>query len=48
MAMMVFITITYKHDWEVVRKVAEDTGTVFNRAAFDRENAKEAETKKKL
>ena len=43
-----FHAINYQRDWAVVRKVAEDTGTVFNRAAFDRENAKEAETKKKL
>lgn len=37
----------YQRDWAIVRKVAEDTGTAFNRAAFDRENAKEAESKKK-
>ena len=42
-----FHVINYQRDWAVVRKVAEDTGTVFNRAAFDRENAKETEAKKK-
>ncbi len=42
-----FHPVNYQRDWAVVRKVAEDTGTAFNRAAFDRENAKEAEAKKK-
>ena len=42
-----FHTVTYQKDWAIVRKVAEDTGTAFNRAAFDRENAKETEAKKK-
>ena len=42
-----FHAANYQRDWAVVRRVAEDTGTAFNRAAFDRENAKEAEAKKK-
>lgn len=42
-----FHPVDYQRDWSVVRKVAEDTGTAFNRTAFDRENAKEAESKKK-
>lgn len=42
-----FLAADYQRDWAVVRKVAKDTGTVFNRAAFDRENAKEAEAKAK-
>ena len=42
-----FWAVDYKKDWAVVRQVAEATGTPFNRAAFDREAAKEAEAKKK-
>ena len=42
-----FHPAVYQRDWAIVRKVAEDTGTAFNRAAFDRENAKEAESRKK-
>ena len=42
-----FHAADFQRDWAVVRKVAEDTGTVFNRAAFDRENAVAAEGKKK-
>ena len=42
-----FWAVDYKKDWAVVRQVAEATGTPFNRAAFDREAAKEAESKKK-
>lgn len=34
-----FHAADFQRDWAVVRKVAEDTGTAFNRAAFDRENA---------
>ena len=34
-----FHAADFKRDWAVVRKVAEDTGTAFNRAAFDRESA---------
>lgn len=42
-----FWPVDYQKDWGVVRQVAEVTGTPFNRAAFDREAAKEAEAKKK-
>ncbi len=42
-----FWPVDYKKDWAVVRQVAEATGTPFNRAAFEREAAKEAESKKK-
>ena len=34
-----FHAADFKRDWAVVRKVAEDTGTAYNRAAFDREAA---------
>jgi phosphonate transport system substrate-binding protein len=34
-----FHAADFQRDWAVVRKVADDTGTAFNRAAFDRENA---------
>ncbi|MEP7156345.1 MAG: phosphate/phosphite/phosphonate ABC transporter substrate-binding protein [Betaproteobacteria bacterium] len=36
-----FHPANYEKDWAIVRKVAEDTGTAFNRAAFERENAAE-------
>ena len=43
-----FVPITYQKNWEVVRKVAEGSGTPYNKAAFDREAAREAaEAKKK-
>ena len=42
-----FWPVEYRKDWAVVRQVAEATGTPFNRAAFEREAAKEAEAKKK-
>jgi len=38
-----FFPITYKKDWEIVRKVAEGSGEKFNRAAFDDLAKKEAE-----
>ncbi|MCY7387940.1 MAG: phosphate/phosphite/phosphonate ABC transporter substrate-binding protein [Burkholderiales bacterium] len=41
-----FHAADFKRDWAVVRKVAEDTGTAYNRAGFDRENAA-ADAKKK-
>ena len=37
-----FFPITYQKDWAVVRKIAEETGTPFNRAAYDKESAREA------
>ena len=36
-----FFPITYQKDWAVVRKVAEETGTPFNRAAYEKEAARE-------
>lgn len=36
-----FLPITYKADWALVRKVAEDSGTPYNRTGFDRERAAE-------
>lgn len=42
-----FHVADFKRDWAVVRKVAEDTGTAYNRAGFDRENSAAAESKKK-
>lgn len=42
-----FFPITYQKDWEVVRDVAEKTGTPFNRAAYEKEAAKEAAKAKK-
>ena len=40
-----FFPITYQKDWAVVRKVAEETGTPYNRVAYEKEVARE---KKKL
>ena len=44
-----FLPISYKDDWALVRKVAEDSGTPYNRAGFDKERAAEeaARAKKK-
>lgn len=42
-----FFPITYDKDWAVVRKVAEETGTPFNRAAYEKESAREAAARKK-
>ncbi|MDP2240005.1 MAG: phosphate/phosphite/phosphonate ABC transporter substrate-binding protein [Burkholderiales bacterium] len=42
-----FFPITYEKDWAVVRKVAEETGTPFNRAAYDKESAREEASRKK-
>ena len=41
-----FRPVSYKDDWGLVRKVAEDSGTPFNKAAYDREVAAEAKGKK--
>ena len=38
-----FFPITYQKDWAVVRKIAEESGTPFNRAAYDAEAKREAE-----
>ena len=42
-----FFPITYQKDWAVVRKVAEETGTPFNRSAYDKESAREEAARKK-
>lgn len=42
-----FYPITYKTDWAIVRKVAEESGTPYNKAAYEREAAREAEALKK-
>jgi phosphonate transport system substrate-binding protein len=42
-----FFPVTYEKDWAVVRKVAEESGTPFNRAAYDKEAAREEAAAKK-
>jgi phosphonate transport system substrate-binding protein len=42
-----FFPITYQKDWDVVRKVAEGSGTPYNKAAYEREAAREAEAARK-
>lgn len=42
-----FVPITYQRNWEVVRRVAEGSGTPYNRAAYEREAKREAEAAKK-
>ena len=44
-----FLPVSYKDDWALVRKVAEDSGTPYNRVGFDKERAAEeaARAKKK-
>jgi len=42
-----FFPITYQKDWAVVRKIAEETGTPFNRAAHEKESAREAAARQK-
>jgi phosphonate transport system substrate-binding protein len=42
-----FFPISYQKDWAVVRKVAEETGTPFNRAAYEKESAREDAARKK-
>jgi phosphonate transport system substrate-binding protein len=42
-----FFPITYQKDWAVVRKVAEESGTPYNKAAYEREAAREAEAARK-
>jgi phosphonate transport system substrate-binding protein len=41
-----FLPVSYKNDWTLVRKVAEDSGTPYNKAAYEREVAAEAKSKK--
>jgi phosphonate transport system substrate-binding protein len=38
-----FFPITYQKDWAVVREIAEKTGTPYNKAAYEKETAREAE-----
>ena len=42
-----FFPINYQKDWAAVRKVAEETGTPFNKVAYEREAAREAEAARK-
>ena len=35
-----WLPIDYKKDWELVRRVAQESGQAFNRAAFDKEKAR--------
>lgn len=42
-----FAPITYLKDWAIVRKVAEESGTPYNKAAYEREAAREAEAARK-
>lgn len=42
-----FFPITYQKEWAVVRNVAEKSGTPYNKAAYEKETAREAEAAKK-
>ena len=42
-----FFPITYQKDWAVVRKVNEESGTPFNRAAFEKQSVSEEAARKK-
>jgi phosphonate transport system substrate-binding protein len=42
-----FFPVTYQKDWEVVRRVAEESGTPYNKAQYEREAAREAEAARK-
>ena len=42
-----FVPVTYLKDWAIVRQVAEAGGEKFNRAAYEKETAREAAAKKK-
>jgi phosphonate transport system substrate-binding protein len=42
-----FYPITYQKDWAVVRKIAEDSGTPYNKAAYDAEAKREADALRK-
>ena len=42
-----FFPVTYQKDWEIVRQVAEAGGEKFNKAAYEKETAREAAAKKK-
>jgi phosphonate transport system substrate-binding protein len=42
-----FYPITYQKDWAVVRKIAEDSGTPYNKSAYDAEAKREADALEK-
>ena len=42
-----FFPITYQKDWAVVRKVNEESGTPFNRAAFEKQSVADEMARKK-
>jgi phosphonate transport system substrate-binding protein len=42
-----FFPITYKKDWAIIRRVAEESGTPYNKAAYEKEAAREAEAARK-
>jgi phosphonate transport system substrate-binding protein len=42
-----FVPVTYKKEWEIVRQVSESAGEKFNKAAYEKETAREAAAKKK-
>jgi phosphonate transport system substrate-binding protein len=42
-----FFPITYQKEWEIVRKVAEGSGTPYNKAQYEREAQREAEAARK-
>ena len=42
-----FFPVTYKKDWEVVRKVSEAGGEKFNRSAYEKEAKREEEARRK-
>ncbi len=42
-----WLPIDYKKDWELVRRVAKESGQSFNRTSFDREKARAEAAKKK-
>jgi hypothetical protein len=38
--------VNFQKDWEVVRQVSAGTGEAFNRSAYEKQTAKEAEAAK--
>lgn len=42
-----FFPITYQKEWAVVREVGEKSGTPYNKAAYEKETAREAEAARK-
>lgn len=42
-----FVPVSFKKDWEVVRQVSEGSGEKFNRDAYEKQAAKEAEAARK-